>query len=214
MGHDPERIRYVAVMPTPSLIPASLYASQAVKDFRAACEHLFSGDLAGAERLISNLDDIVLRQHYFLAQQECGRRLENLSPQPVSKVADREAQRMPDASLQKTIFDRDGWRCRWCTTPVIHPAANRRMTAEFPDLYPGGPKNTSYHGLILSSQGSIDHVLPHSLGGTNDENNLVAACWPCQFARGEIDFTVLNLDDPRDREPIIDTWDGCQWFTK
>lgn len=32
----------------------------------------------------------------------------------------------------------------------------------------------------------IDHVIPKSKGGTNEESNLVAACWECNIGKGDV----------------------------
>lgn len=48
---------------------------------------------------------------------------------------------------------------------------------------------------------TIDHLIPHSLGGADVVDNLVAACWPCNQARGvwSIDLFLecfLSLQGP------------------
>ncbi|WP_425342692.1 HNH endonuclease [Piscinibacter koreensis] len=55
---------------------------------------------------------------------------------------------------------------------------------------------------------SLDHVVPHSRGGTHELSNLVTACYCCQFGRGEWTLAESELADPRHREPIVDGWDG------
>ena len=54
----------------------------------------------------------------------------------------------------------------------------------------------------------MDHVVPHSAGGTNDPENLVTACWSCQFRRGAWSLEEVGLFDPRDRPLKVDDWDG------
>lgn len=204
---------YSPGMPDRSFLPALPTAIAAVRVFRQACAHIRDGNSAHAAELIRSLDDIALRAHYDNVQAECGRRLASAATAQTPIDPEKASERMPGAAIQRSILERDGWRCRWCTTPIIIPVANNRMTRELPDLYPRGTKNVEIHGLIMCSQGSIDHVIVHSLGGTNDPDNLVTACWPCQFARGELDYTRLGLTDPRLRPPIVDDWDGCHWFT-
>lgn len=46
----------------------------------------------------------------------------------------------------------------------------------------------------------IDHVLPVSLGGTNDEDNLVAACWDCNIGKG--DTLLARLEPTPDPEMV------------
>lgn len=59
-------------------------------------------------------------------------------------------------SKRRTVWERDGGRCHYCREAV-----------------PAGP------------QRSLDHVWPKVLGGSNRNDNLVAACIPCNEARGE-----------------------------
>jgi 5-methylcytosine-specific restriction endonuclease McrA len=204
--------RYCPLMTRHSLLPALPYAAIAVQQFQQACEHITHGDRSLAEEIIRSLDDAVLRAHFDNAQAECGRRLTESLPVTASAEGAKKTERMPGKAVIRAIFERDGWKCRWCSTPVIAPTANKRMAKELPVAYPKGQSNIDIHGLIMCCQGSIDHVTVHSLGGTNEPDNLVTACWPCQFSRGDIDYTRLNLEDPRNRPPVIDSWDGCHWF--
>jgi 5-methylcytosine-specific restriction endonuclease McrA len=67
------------------------------------------------------------------------------------------------------IYDRDGWRCVWCTAQVERPTL---------------PED----GLLVCSgdirQASVDHVVPRSRGGSNDPSNLITACAQCNAKRG------------------------------
>lgn len=56
------------------------------------------------------------------------------------------------------IYERDGWRCVYCTSPVT----------------PGE------HGSA-----SLDHVLAHELGGKQDASNLVTCCRHCNSSKKE-----------------------------
>ena len=83
-----------------------------------------------------------------------------------------------------------------------------------PDAYPAGRRDDDRHGLTLAARASLDHVNPHSAGGGSDDDNLVTACWSCQFGRGNDTIERLDLSDPRQRPPIdvLPRWDGCEWF--
>lgn len=59
-------------------------------------------------------------------------------------------------SKRRTVWNRDGGRCHYCHTEL-----------------PLGPDCT------------LDHVWPKALGGSHANDNLVAACKPCNEARGE-----------------------------
>ena len=43
-------------------------------------------------------------------------------------------------------------------------------------------------GIEDGAKLTLDHLLPHSLGGTNDATNLVTACHTCNSARGARDW--------------------------
>lgn len=124
----------------------------------------------------------------------------------------RQKLRMPPEAETMAVFDRDGWRCRWCESRVISIKALKRMAMACPSSFRHGKANEACHGLAMCCAVSLDHVVPHSRGGTNQRDNLITACWPCQFGRGNDTIDRLHLADPRDRQPVIDEWVGCRWF--
>lgn len=63
---------------------------------------------------------------------------------------------------RRRIFERDGWRCQLCGKMTRKDQA-RLMGGK--DYYPDAP--------------TIDHMVPVSKGGTNDESNLQTAHWSC-----------------------------------
>lgn len=199
-------------MTTTSFLPKLDYASEATDLFRYACELILSDKTPEADEVIRSIDSDRLARHYDAVCAEWTPRHEKaISPLP-SSTEERTRERMPPRSVEYQVYERDHWHCRWCNTRTLDKRANKRMNLVFPRMYGNGPKNIEFHGLIMCTQASLDHVVPHSLGGTNEIDNLVTACWPCQFARGNDDFTRLGLSDPRDRPPVADPWDGCSWF--
>lgn len=72
------------------------------------------------------------------------------------------------------IYRRDGWVCQICMEPVD------------PDLPPGTPWSAS-----------LDHILPRSEGGSNDDANLRLAHFNCNTERGATpDGAQLRLLSP------------------
>lgn len=131
---------------------------------------------------------------------------------PKSKRADL---RMPGQAMELSIFSRDGWRCRFCGCRVI----SRKARSVFARLYPeearwGKTFHAQTHSALGSLAASLDHILPHARGGTNDEENLVTACTPCQFGRNQWTLAEVGFADPRTRKPVIDEWDGLLRIVK
>lgn len=116
--------------------------------------------------------------------------------------------RMPTAKVQEEIFVRDGWRCRFCGVKVISKEARSILVNTFPNETHWGQKEFTRHSALYSMAVSLDHVEPHSRGGTNEISNFVTACYCCQFGRGEWTLEESELIDPRTVEPVVDEWDG------
>jgi 5-methylcytosine-specific restriction endonuclease McrA len=126
--------------------------------------------------------------------------------QPIERRAKVKA-RMPSATASFAVYQRDGWRCRFCGCRVISPRARDFVRARIPGAVMWG-ENKRYHSAFYALTATIDHVVPHSAGGDNEPENLVTACWPCQFGRGDYSLEEFGLLDPRLRPPIVDGWDG------
>lgn len=79
-------------------------------------------------------------------------------------------------ALRERVFERDGRTCRYCGGMPIpyeqHVGWNRIRTRS---------------GLVA------DHVIPRSLGGTDDIENLVTACEPCNLRKYNNIWTPLPL---------------------
>jgi hypothetical protein len=71
--------------------------------------------------------------------------------------------RDPSLALRRRTWCRDGYACRYCGCHV-HPPVD---------------------GIYLRDDATVDHVIPRSLGGTNDPENLVTACRECNMAKSD-----------------------------
>lgn len=128
------------------------------------------------------------------------------------KKEDRDPARMPSSSEQTAIFVRDGWRCRFCGIKVISRAARLALVKKFPAETRWSGPEFKRHSALYAMASSLDHVVPHGQGGKNETSNFVTACYCCQFGRGEWTLEQMQLLDPRDREPIVDEWDGLSFL--
>jgi hypothetical protein len=223
----------VASTPEPAPIPASAPApvQSEAEDFWAprTCLHLpipeyeagaemlaeaadaiLIGDLDLARDLVRRADMSVLFEHAHIVMHKLDPRIQRKRPikVPAGKLP-KVASRMPSAEVTKALFARDGWRCRFCGCRVVLPGARKIMSAALPGAIPWSKKAADYnHGAFYAISASLDHVVPHSAGGTNEEDNLVTACWTCQFGRDHFLLEEVGLLDPRARPPVQDGWDG------
>ncbi len=172
-----------------------------------AADALLAGDEAGAHVALRLADLPAIFVH---AQRIMGRidpDIHRLRPVPPRNDSVRITARMPPAAVTRAVFARDGWRCRFCACRVVPREVRDRLRRLLPGAIPWS-KEAGYHAAFYAITATLDHVLAHAAGGTNDLDNLVTACWPCNFGRGAYSLAEFGLSDPRTRDPIIDDWDG------
>ncbi len=124
--------------------------------------------------------------------------------------AERETLRMPTAAARKILHDRDGYRCRFCGIAVIRKEIRDRLRRLYPAALPWGKTNRTQHAAFQAMWAQYDHILPHARGGTNDLNNIIVTCAPCNYARMNYTLEEVGLADPRTREPISSAWEGLE----
>jgi hypothetical protein len=181
---------------------------QAADLLAGAADAILAGDLGSARERLRQADMPML---FDYARRLMGRedhevhrrRALDMLPIKTEKVL----ARMPGATETMALHARDGWRCRFCGCRVVSSRARSTIRACLPDALSWG-ESDGYHGAFFAMTASVDHVVPHSAGGGNEPENLVTACWSCQFGRGAYTIQELGLLDPRDRPPIVDGWDG------
>jgi hypothetical protein len=181
---------------------------EAAEMLSGAAGAILAADLDLARNLVRRADMPVLFEHTTLVMSGSDSRIQRRRPIefPAGKVT-KFASRMPSSEATRALFARDGWRCRFCSCHVVPPKIRTAMRAVLPGAIPWS-ETEGFHGAFFAMSASVDHVVPHSAGGTNDEENLVTACWSCQFGRGAYLLEEVGLRDPRGRPPIKDGWDG------
>lgn len=122
----------------------------------------------------------------------------------------RQPARMPNFEIQRQLHERDGYHCRFCGIPVIRKAIRQRFCKLYSHLRIWGRKNIEQHAAFQAMWAQYDHLVPHSHGGSNDLENTVVTCAPCNFGRMEFTLIEANLMDPRFREPVRSSWDGLE----
>ena len=120
----------------------------------------------------------------------------------------------PTESLKRKVYERDGYRCRYCTMHVFTRSKGSRihqLIEAFPDLTPGlrlidgllhgtgsngGIKNVDY-AKFLWSLAAPDHVVPRSHGGQTDLDNLVTSCSGCNYSKMDLTLEQMNVHPPK-----------------
>jgi 5-methylcytosine-specific restriction protein A len=74
-------------------------------------------------------------------------------------------------ALRRRLAGEQGWRCCYCRCRMSDVGR-------------------------MGDVATLEHVTPRSHGGSDDESNLVVACWDCNVARGnDLDFVERLLAD-------------------
>ena len=137
-------------------------------------------------------------------------RVRVLQPPPPQQIAEMlDPVRNVSKALQNQILQRDHYHCRYCGCRLI----DRKVMQAFVDklaspLLTRGRKNVEKHGVILATWPYIDHVVPHSLGGRTEADNLVSSCYSCNFGKDSYTCEEVGIANPLSRAPINDGWDG------
>ena len=200
---DPPAWRACLAVPIPE-------AELAAGLLEQAADALLAGNLQLARDRVRRADIPVLRAFaldVMGGQQPAIPRQRRIA---AAVAADRMPQRMPGAAETAMVLARDGWHCRFCGVRVIEPRARDVMREVLPGAIPWDGQDRTRHAAFLALTATIDHIVPHSLGGRTTPDNLVAACWPCNFGRGDGRLEEVGLTDPRNRAPAANGWDGLQ----
>ena len=120
--------------------------------------------------------------------------------------------RMPTSDEKRELHLRDGYRCRFCGIVVVRKEVRERIRIVYPHALPWGSKNVEQHAAFQAMWAQYDHLVPHARSGTNELENLVVTCAPCNFGRMNYTLEEVGLIDPRTREPVRSSWDGLERF--
>ena len=153
---------------------------------KEVCSHLTSGALEDAAQL--------LRERYpFDLRENAGRK----------------------CTLKKAvgIFVRDGFIDRYSGRALLLPGALRIISVRLPDQFPYHPngKTDECHFAYWELMPTIDHVIPASRGGKNDETNWVTTSMKKNSEKANYTLEELGwtLSPPGD----VKAWDGqMSWF--
>jgi 5-methylcytosine-specific restriction endonuclease McrA len=119
-------------------------------------------------------------------------------------------QRMPTADVKQALHSRDGFHCRFCGIPVIRHQVRNRLRVLYPRALPWGNTNKTCHAAFQAMWAQYDHILPFARGGSNNLENMVIACAPCNYGRMNYTLEEVGLVNPLTRQPVPSTWDGLE----
>jgi len=194
--------------PIPEIFGAAQYLDAAVS------AHL-KGERAAAEELI-RLADIPAIADWSESLWGAGgpwtRPLANEHSPPFVPKEERPSARMPSKADMTFLLERDGFHCRFCGIPLVRAEVRSTIREVYPDALRWGVRNADQHAGLQAMWLQFDHLLPHARGGTNDLNNLIVTCAPCNNGRSNLTLEEAGLSDPRLREPVRSGWDGLERF--
>jgi len=64
------------------------------------------------------------------------------------------------------------------------------------------------HGAAMVAWVQLDHVTPFKQGGATTFDNVVTACWACNYGKDRFAGSQIAIADPRDYAPMSSYWDG------
>lgn len=174
-----------------------------------------------AQSAIGQMDDQEMRDWFDKYAQNAGTvRLEILGRTP-SELAGRGSIKRPTKKTETEIIRRDGFHCRYCGVRIVPNDQMKKLqdvvgyeTLPNRSLARGRTRNTDVHGVWLLTRATVDHVDPVA-GGSTDVNrpeNLVASCWPCNYAKWKYTIDDLELDCPSTRPSKKSDWLGLTDF--
>ena len=110
---------------------------------------------------------------------------------------------------------RDGFIDRYSTTreKLIHPAVLRILSECMPVEFPWDShwNMEKTHIAYYQLSPSVDHVIPHARGGTNEKDNLVCTSYLRNLAKSG--YTLEELGWEVQPEGDHNEWDGMtKWF--
>lgn len=193
LGADP------AQWPTTQPLPTPPGAREAARAVTAAVEAARVGDADAVREVLLPLGQLPLQDWFCDHAQHAYRfRAAQFCRGPVVPVAKALRDRpYPVAAMERDVYLRDAGRCRYCGIPVHLRGDLRRVSAlAGEELFAMGSTNRTRAGAMMITRASADHVVPVTQGGRTSLDNLVTACWPCQFGKSSFTPEQLGMRSP------------------
>lgn len=165
-----------------------------------------------ANQLIKKADIQALEDWRYLISGKCDQNIHRFREvndlPPIIEKDKRVKARMPTRVIQKRLIAQYGYNCAYCHIALIDSKTFKKLKTLYPKTARWGSKNTEKHHALKAMYLTFDHVLPHSRGGDNTEQNLVVSCQTCNCGKGNATLQELGLTDPRSRAAKKPDWNG------
>ncbi|MDD3859241.1 MAG: HNH endonuclease [Bacteroidales bacterium] len=106
------------------------------------------------------------------------------------------------------VFLRDGFIDRYSGDKLVFPGMIKILTLEFPDIfkYHKNWKMSETHMIYWDLYPTIDHIVPISRGGLNDESNWITTSMIRNSAKSN--WTIQEIGWNLYDKGQLDNWDG------
>lgn len=194
-----------------SPLPMPNWGSNQIDIFESAVDDFIRGNTNSCLNKLKQIRSEELTHWFIEHGQMSGRHrkigLKAIPPQKISEEI-RDRRRSP-SKFQNEVFKRDGYRCRYCCNKLISQDFIRLFIKKLNSpLFQRGGTNLTNHGIIHIAWPVADHVIPWEQGGRTDPSNLVSACATCNYGKDRFTLEQLGIQNPFNRQPIIDDWNG------
>ena len=188
------------------------YLFTAARNTHEAIVAIETGDLSGACQKWESVDGEKLLRLWNIENESLKSQVMSW-PEIIKPAINGPLAKNPSDALKRKVYDRDGYRCRYCKMHVFTRNKGSRillLIQEFPELTPGlhlvngslhgsgkngGIKNVDY-AKFLWSLAAPDHVVPRSHGGQTDLDNLVTSCSGCNYSKMDLTLEQMNVKSP------------------
>jgi hypothetical protein len=205
LGADPTKWSKDAPLPPPP------WFEDEITKFSKAVRSAAAGDLEKAKGLLALVRSDELREWFGEHAQQAGyfrclglggrRKTQPLVPlDPLRSTLRYEA----------FVYERDRYRCRYCSCRVVPGVVLKAFSNVIGvDAFGVSGRRPQRHGAAVAFKACADHVLPHFLGGRTNPDNLVTACWGCNFGKNYYTVEEIGIENPLLRAPqVTSDWDG------
>jgi 5-methylcytosine-specific restriction endonuclease McrA len=194
-----------------SPLPKPEWMNNEVDLFIRAVDAFKAGNKDLCLEIIDQIRTAEITEWYIEHGQMSGRHRKlqlNIPPPETIDISLRDPIRSP-AKLQKQVFERDSYHCRYCGGKLISQEFLKTFIKSLNSpLFSRGETNLNTHGIIHLTWPVADHVIPWNKGGRTSLDNLVSSCAPCNYGKDGYTIEQLGLIDPLTRPAKISDWDG------